>query len=31
MLLDSEQVTTLLLDWRQANAGARDQLLAVVY
>jgi len=31
MLPDSEQITTLLLDWRQGNAGARDQLLAVVY
>ncbi len=28
---DSDQVTTLLLDWRQGNAAARDQLLAVVY
>jgi RNA polymerase sigma factor (TIGR02999 family) len=31
MLPDSEQVTTLLQNWRQGNADARDQLLAVVY
>jgi RNA polymerase sigma factor (TIGR02999 family) len=31
MLPDSEQVTTLLQNWRQGHAGARDQLLAVVY
>jgi RNA polymerase sigma factor (TIGR02999 family) len=31
MVPDSEQLTTLLLDWRQGNSAARDQLLAVVY
>jgi RNA polymerase sigma factor (TIGR02999 family) len=28
---DSHQVTTLLLDWRQGNAGAGDQFIAIVY
>jgi len=31
MLPDCDRVTTLLIDWRQGDTAARDQLVALVY